>query len=87
MEKDEAITKLGELKLRTILICGFRYALGRKTYISAEVVDCLIDVWSFFTASDRQLFKREIEAAIDDDLAGDACDVEQWRRILEMPDE
>lgn len=69
---------------RIVLVCAFRYALGRKTYTPTIIADTLIANWGHISDGDKALYKREIEDAIDRQKAGMDCDVETWKRILEL---
>ena len=65
-----------------IFIYGFRYCLGRKTYVVSDMVDILINNWKYLTENTKNLIKKEIKEAIDEGNAGMDMDVIQWRRIL-----
>lgn len=67
-----------------VLSCAFKYALGRRTYVTGAVADEIIKNWDKLKQGKRELFKREIQEAIDNQDAGDDCDIESWRRILEL---
>lgn len=69
-----------------IMIYAFRYAIGRKSVAPAYVVDELENQWVYLKKDGRALIKREINQAIDANLAGMACDVELWRKVLNWPE-
>ena len=69
---------------REILIYAFRYALGRCTYASQTMSYVIRKNWAQLSEHDKQLFKREIEQAIEQDMAGMDCDVAEWKKVLEM---
>jgi len=61
---------------------SFRYCLGRRSYITSTCADFLLTNWDRIDPSNKKLIRQEIQEAIDQDLAGDSMDVEQWKRIL-----
>jgi hypothetical protein len=67
------------------IMCGFRYALGRRTYIVGEVCRNLVLVWEDLSELTRKQIKAEIREAIDRGHAGLDCDVEDWKKILDLP--
>ena len=71
---------------RDILICAFRYALGRCTYITHTVAEAIKHAWPQLSAHDRELYQREIRQAIEMDRAGHSCDVASWESILKLDD-
>lgn len=64
--------------IKTLLVCSFRYALGRCTYASSEVPEIIkrhkehLEPWII------DQFIRDIERAIKLNDAGDLCDVASW---------
>ncbi len=69
-----------------LLLCAFRYALGRMTYISQSVSDRIKTEWTRLPAYSRAQFKREIREAIAAKSAGMPMDVACWESILELGD-
>ena len=69
---------------RLILVCAFRYALGRQTYVVDYVASCLQKHWHELSKGDRSLIIREIGEAIERGQAGHDCDVRQWRALIEF---
>ena len=61
-----------------VLISAFRYALGRKSYVTDEIARAITSNVSNMTREDKQLIVNEITDAIDNDEAGMATDVEIW---------
>ena len=64
-----------------MMMCAFRYALGRRTYIVGHVVEQIIEHKEDLGENLRGLLVREIDEAIYDDMAGDTCDVNDWKRL------
>lgn len=71
---------------REILICAFRYSCGRATCMPSIIVETIQNEWNNLTDADKRLFRREIKEAIDRNMAGHACDVVEWQKILDMED-
>lgn len=71
---------------REIMIYAFRYALGRMSVAPSYVVEELEKQWPYLKSHDKALIKREIGQAIEDNSAGMACDVSEWRKVLNWPD-
>lgn len=65
-----------------ILLCAFRYALGRKTYVVSGIADQLIRNWDDLGYLQDQICK-EIDEAIAANTAGMEMDVKVWQRVLE----
>lgn len=67
----------------TILICAFRYALGRKTYIVSHVVEDIINNWDQLSDFFKEKVKKEIREHKEMfGNLGDDCDEEEWNKIL-----
>lgn len=69
-------------ELNTLLICSFRYALGRMTYIVSDIVDIIIHHKKDLQPNAKELMIREIKWALDHNQAGMRCDREEWERLL-----
>jgi len=59
---------------------AFRYALGRRTYCTADVSDLLIKYADKIDGKSK--YCAEIQDAIDRDDAGMDCDVKAWVKCL-----
>lgn len=68
-----------------ILVFAFRYALGRRSTAPGIVADHLIKRWADLSPQSRAQVKKEINTAIHYGDAGDPCDVETWRDVLDQP--
>lgn len=71
-----------DLDNRITLDCAFRYALGRKTYVTESVSNVIIDCWDALPFSQRERIVAEIKKAIEDDRIGMECDRISWQRIV-----
>lgn len=66
-----------------VLFYAFRYALGRKTGVVGFMVELILKRWDKISDRDKRQMKDEIQYAINMDTAGQSCDIEQWKKILE----
>jgi len=70
-----------------LLFCAFRYALGRQTYVVGTIADIIKANWAHMPQSRRNMFRKEIEEAIEKGYAGSVnIDVPEWMSILHMID-
>lgn len=68
----------------SILVCAFRYALGRATYVVSIVVNELHSNWSELRESDRELIVREIlEHKKKFGKIGHDIDEREWMTLVE----
>jgi hypothetical protein len=78
-------------------LAAFRYALGRRTYITGICADWLVSVWDDLPAPMRRLIQQEIEDAFRAHAEqqsgggdrwcgplGDPCDIEAWARVRRL---
>lgn len=66
-----------------LVLCAFRYCLGRRTYIVSTCVDFLFDYWTELDKNTQKLITDEIREALEKGQAGDECDVERWQLLLD----
>ena len=65
-----------------MLLCAFRYALGRRTYIVSTVVDLVLHNWDNIPEHDKTLMKKEInEHKRMHGNIGDTMDENEWNKI------
>ena len=67
--------------LRLLMICAFRYSLGRSSHIPSTIVNLIIDNYELFNDKDWSRFIEEIEA---EDNLGDGCDIRTWNKLIEF---
>lgn len=67
-----------------ILFYAFRYALGRETYAVKQVVNEIIIHWPTISQKLKVAVRTEIIRAIDTGNAGAVCDMENWKKILDL---
>jgi len=70
-----------------IIVCAFRYALGRSTYMVCRVTDYLIEVWPMLSNKLQDHIVEKIVEALNDGEAGDEVDENLWRDVLSNCDE
>jgi hypothetical protein len=70
-----------------LLFCAFRYALGRQTYVVSTIADIIRANWDHMPQSRRNMFRKEIEEAIEKGYAGSVnIDVPEWLSVIHMVD-
>lgn len=77
--------KIDEQNLAHILLCSFRYSLGRMTYIVSECVEWLECYWHLMPPGWKRQIQGDIRQAIASGHAGHDCDVANWKRVLALP--
>ena len=70
--------------LAPMLLCAFRYALGRRTAIVSQAVHWLELYWPLMERWHGQIHE-DIRNAIVNFKAGDECDEKDWRKVLALP--
>jgi len=71
------------VKDQCLLICAFRYCLGRCSYVVSDMADHLLNVWDTIVPFYQDLIKREIKNAIERNMAGTDMDVQTWQNLLD----
>lgn len=67
-----------------MLLCAFRYSLGRRTYITSTCVEWLEKWWDCLPEGYQRQVHGDIKDAIKRGRAGDKCDIESWQKVLEF---
>ena len=75
--------KIRNDELGDLIICAFRYALGRKTYITNTIAELIIKYKDELSTSDTEVIKRDIKRAFDMNNYGMEMDKKEWQRVLE----
>lgn len=65
-----------------VLDCAFRYALGRKSYVTDAVSGIIIDCWDALPQERKDGYVRDIKEAIKNNEIGMESDKLSWQRIL-----
>jgi hypothetical protein len=71
-------------ELQDMIWCSFRYALGRKTYITAVIADLIKKYSKYLNSYEKAAYAKEILQAIKDNNAGMETDVAVWRSVLDL---
>ena len=69
-----------------ILLCAFRYVLGRSSHLVPDIAEHLIEVWPMVGERAQEAIIDEVVEALNDGKAGDDVDVESWKDFLENVD-
>ena len=73
-----------ETDYHLILICAFRYALGRRTYVVDSIVKAIHNEWGALNENDKELMVREIlEYKSRFGQIGDVFDEDAWMSIVD----
>lgn len=64
-----------------VLVCAFRYALGRQTYVVGEVGDTIIANKAALSPKVRNLIKKEITEAEYANGLGADVDAKVWHKV------
>ena len=67
-----------------VLLCAFKYALGKSNYVVCDIACEIEDNWVDMPTSYREFIQNEIKSAIDKNMAGMECDRIAWQRILKL---
>src|SRR4051794_25946442 len=78
-------TTIDNQTLANLLLCSFRYSLGRMTYITSDCADWLTRYWQLMPPAWQKQIHDDIRKAIEQGCAGHDCDVASWRRVLDLP--
>ncbi len=70
--------------LRVLMICAFRYSLGRKTYMPGLVTELIRNNSKIFNKQDWKVFLEDIEFHRNFNNLGDDCDVATWNKFSEF---
>ena len=74
---------MNDIELNDLMVCAFRYALGRKTYISKVISELLIKHKDKLSLSSRAVILRDIKRAFDTDNYGMEMDADVWLKLQE----
>lgn len=77
----EALMHVDEKDLQILLVCSFRYALGRRTYMPSLVSEIIQEHVGALSKSDKIQILEDIRKAKATKTAGDSCDVETWSNL------
>lgn len=72
--------------LKYIVICALRYALGRRTYVTLEVAEFIMNNSDLIDDRVRQVMKEDLEEYFDCRgiyYKDDECDYQSWCKLYE----
>lgn len=89
---------VSESDQREFLIYGFRYALGRRTYVVSMCAEALARGWDSLHPKAKAIIERDLREAVNQDEGsradgsgwhplGDDCDRVRWLELLARIDE
>jgi len=70
--------------LRLLMIAGFRYALGRRTYIVYTITELIKNYYKIFNNQDWKNFIEDIDFQRKFNDLGDKCDIKTWNKFEEF---
>ena len=80
------MNKIKEIEARwknhLMVLCAFRYCLGKESYIVSECTQWLCEWWHDLADLTRKLIIDEANAALENNIAGDILDQETWKYFL-----
>ena len=71
------------MKQDDLIVCAFRYCLGRSTYVVSEMCDHLLEHWAEICPQYQELIKKEIKDAIERGNCGMDIDCICWSSLVE----
>lgn len=74
--------EISSFNLNTLIICSFRYALGRKTYIVSDICDLIMKYYSDLQPHIVDRICKEINQALETNNYGMEMDKDIWKELL-----
>lgn len=74
---------MNKMELNDLMVCAFRYALGRRTYIAHTISELLVKYKDKLTDSSRMNIIRDIDRALVSGDFGMTIDKEAWIKLKE----
>jgi hypothetical protein len=87
MTKDTSLSliEVPQQDFQVMLLCWFRYSLGRQTYMPSYCCEYLKKHWGILPAEYKRQIHNDINHAIEHELAGADCDIRTWKEMLQFP--
>lgn len=70
-------------ELNTLILCAFRYALGRKSYIVSDIASLISDYSEHIEPHIKERICKEIKEAIENNNYGMDMDKQIWSDLQE----
>lgn len=67
-----------------LIVCSFRYCLGRGSYMVWRFVSFLQDHWDELLPTTHKIIHKEIKEALDEERLDDWSNAPLWMKILEL---
>lgn len=67
-----------------LMVCAFRYALGRRTYIVSTIADLIVKYKGRLDANDIEVITRDIKRALETNNYGMEMDRVEWEKVLKV---
>lgn len=78
------LIKIKSADLKLLMVCAFRYSLGRRTYMPELVTELIENYWKIFNENDWKQFIEDIEFNQNFNNLGDDCGIETWKNFEEF---
>ena len=65
-----------------LMVCAFRYALGRKTYITSTIAELILKYYLLLDDNDCEVIIRDIKKAFEANNYGMEMDRVSWEQVL-----
>lgn len=74
--------RLKTREFNDLAICSLRYALGRRTCITATISELLVIYANDLTENSKEVIRRDILRAFETNDYGMETDKEEWEKVL-----
>lgn len=81
--KQKFFSPIDSLNGQLMVMAAHRYSLGRRSYIVGSCIEWLKEWWPNFESNTRKIIFRDTIEALQDNLAGEAMDKENWKSFAE----
>jgi len=74
---------MNNMELNDLMVCAFRYALGRRSYITYTISDLLVRHKDKLFVQSKESILKDIQRAFDTNNYGMEMDKEVWQKLKE----
>ncbi|MEK0411951.1 MAG: hypothetical protein RJA03_464 [Pseudomonadota bacterium] len=78
---NKVVVTMNNMELNDLMVCAFRYALGRRSYITYTISDLLIKHKDKLFAQSKESILKDIKKAFDTNDYGMEMDKEVWIKL------
>ena len=82
MHTKTKIVEVTDAEMWTLLLSSVRYALRRRTYITALTSDIVLKHKHRLQPHQRRQIAREVHQELEAGQGGDDCDIRAWRALV-----